>query len=335
MRNSPNIRIFLQYWSFVFPMMIIALSSCNSEPISLPTSQPIATPSISELHISEEMPVIPGKEIGIAVEVSAPEAKSVNYQWSIDERGGEIVTGEGSSAIIFRAPLLPGTYKVAVVITIVFDNAKLLYEKSTFVEVQSESTGVEPTNINTSPIPSPQTSVAVVSTPPIIVDTPVLTRPTDTFIPPTFTSPPIIPSDTLAPPPTNTFIPPTSPLPTPTPFCSPLIEFTYVPTKNSFDDLRGRISCAIPANYKVAVYIYVSGWWNKPTWNEPLTPISADGIFVTDITTDSNTPPTDPTATKIAAFLVPNGYIPPQMAGEQSLPTELFDNSVAQVTVDR
>ncbi len=114
-------------------------------------------------------------------------------------------------------------------------------------------------------------------------------------------------------------------------WCPLTIEFTYVPPYGSFDNLQGRVGCAIPADYQVAVYIYVSGWWTKPYWAQPLTPIRSDGTWTTDITTGG----TDQLATRIAAFLVPNGYNPPLMSGGQTLPTELFDNAVAYVMVDR
>jgi len=42
------------------------------------------------------------------------------------------------------------------------------------------------------------------------------------------------------------------------------IEFTYVPPYGSFEDLSGKVTGVKPADYRVAVYIYVEGWWNKP-----------------------------------------------------------------------
>jgi hypothetical protein len=109
------------------------------------------------------------------------------------------------------------------------------------------------------------------------------------------------------------------------------IKFTHVPRYGSFEDLQGQVQCVEPADYKVAVYIYVSGWWTKPYWAWPLTPINPDGSWTTDITTGG----TDQLATRIAAFLVPNRYNPPLMSGGQTLPTELFDNAVAYVMVER
>ncbi len=137
---------------------------------------------------------------------------------------------------------------------------------------------------------------------------------------PTRTATPTVtstPTSTATATPTSTFTP--TPTPTATP-CNPWIEFTFVPAYGSTQDLLGRVGCVIPADHKVAVYIYVAGWWTKPYWNNPLTPIAPDGTWVTDITTGGN----DPLATQIAAFLVPNGYSPPSLGGAPTLPPELF-----------
>jgi hypothetical protein len=116
------------------------------------------------------------------------------------------------------------------------------------------------------------------------------------------------------------------------PCTSPTIGFTHVPSYGDlYDSLRGYVSCAAPADHKVAVYIYVSGWWTKPYFASPLTSLESDGSWNTDITTGGS----DQLATRIAAFLVPNGYNPPLMSGQQTLPQELLDNSLDDVTADR
>jgi hypothetical protein len=99
----------------------------------------------------------------------------------------------------------------------------------------------------------------------------------------------------------------------------PTIEFTNVPSYGSFDDLQGKVTNVIPTDYKVIVYIYVSGWWTKPSSASPLTDISTSSTWICDITTGGS----DQYATKIKAFLVHNGYTPPQMTGGQVLPAEL------------
>lgn len=105
-----------------------------------------------------------------------------------------------------------------------------------------------------------------------------------------------------------------------------------MPPYGSTQNLEGRVYCVNPADYKIAAYIYVGGgWWTKPYWASPLTPIRADGTFTVDITTGGS----DPYATQIAAFLVPNGYNPPLMSGGAELPPELYQNAVAYKIVDR
>ena len=112
----------------------------------------------------------------------------------------------------------------------------------------------------------------------------------------------------------------------------PAVEFTYVPPYNSSEDLTGRVLHVRPSDYKVALYINVGGgWWTKPTFDAPLTGIRADGGWRNDITTGGN----DHLATKIAAFLVPNGYAPPQMSGGAAFPSELSNNAVAQTEITR
>ncbi len=100
---------------------------------------------------------------------------------------------------------------------------------------------------------------------------------------------------------------------------TPTIDFTDVPLYGSSNDLVGKVTNVTPDDYKVAVYIYVSGWWTKPSFAYPLTSISGSGSWVCDITTGGS----DQYATKIRAYLVPDGYTPPQMSGGQIFPAEL------------
>jgi hypothetical protein len=59
---------------------------------------------------------------------------------------------------------------------------------------------------------------------------------------------------------------------------SPLIEFTFIPSYGSSLNLEGRVSNVDPDSYKVAVYIFIegAGWWTKPYFAQPLTPIQSD-----------------------------------------------------------
>lgn len=112
------------------------------------------------------------------------------------------------------------------------------------------------------------------------------------------------------------------------------IEFTYVPPYGSFDNLTGQVWHVKPADYKVAVYIYVpsgGGWWTKPYFNNPLTSIEVDGTWTCDITTGGR----DETATRIAAFLVPNGFDPPLVGASATLPAILEEKAVAKIEITR
>jgi hypothetical protein len=104
------------------------------------------------------------------------------------------------------------------------------------------------------------------------------------------------------------------------------IEFTYVPPFENYDDLQGAVSGVEPDDYKVTVYINVSGWWTKPYSGQPLTTINSDGSWSCDITTGG----IDQCATEIIAFLVPNGYSPPAGSGQQCLALELYDHPYAK-----
>lgn len=113
---------------------------------------------------------------------------------------------------------------------------------------------------------------------------------------------------------------------------NPLIELIFVPAYGSYENLTGRIRNAYPDSFKVAVYIYVgAGWWTKPTFDKPLTSIRSDFTWETDITTGGN----DAYATKIHAFLLPNGIDPPLSRGYPYLPAALNTLSVADVDTIR
>ena len=89
-----------------------------------------------------------------------------------------------------------------------------------------------------------------------------------------------------------------------------------------------------PADYKVAAYIYVpsgGGWWTKPYFNSPLTSIEVDGTWTCDITTGGR----DETATRIAAFLLPNRFDPPSVGASATLPPILEEKAVAKIEITR
>lgn len=110
---------------------------------------------------------------------------------------------------------------------------------------------------------------------------------------------------------------------------TPSIGFTHVPAYGNLTEfLRGTVTHVRPAEHRVAVYIYVGGWWNKPTHAEPLTKIYSDGTWECDIVTGGN----DQLATQIAAFVVPSSYVPQLLSGAQQLPNDLYQYPNLTVT---
>ena len=208
-----------------------------------------------------------------------------------------------------------------------------------------------PANTPTStPIPSPTATPTPIRT---SGETSATTTPTPTVSPPptrsskgtstttpTPTSTPI-PSPTATPTPIRTSVEastttPTSTLTrapslTATPCYPPTVVLDYVPPYGSYANLRGHVICVIPSDYKVAVYIKVSGWWTKPNFDSPLTAIQSNGTWTTDFTSGGF----DQFATDLAAFLVPKDYNPPIMSGGTTLPQTLYTNAVAYASITR
>ena len=114
---------------------------------------------------------------------------------------------------------------------------------------------------------------------------------------------------------------------------SPAILLTNVPAFGSSDDLSGVVLAAAPAQYRVAVFIYVpsAGWWSKPYCDPQLTVIRPDGSWTADITTGG----ADASATRITALLVSTNYSEPCVMGPAALPTNVTAQAIASTTVER
>jgi exo-beta-1,3-glucanase (GH17 family) len=113
----------------------------------------------------------------------------------------------------------------------------------------------------------------------------------------------------------------------------PDLQFTVVPALGAFDDLRGRLTGVDPAEYRVAVFIYVNElWYPKPSFASPTVYPNIDGEWTVDITTGA----TDENATRIAAYLLPVSCRVPQLsAGSASIPAQIEANAVARREVSR
>jgi len=106
---------------------------------------------------------------------------------------------------------------------------------------------------------------------------------------------------------------------------------SFPPYGNRIKNLVGRVDIFDQSEFYIAVYIFQSGWLPKPYKNRPLTFINNDKTFCCDITTKYN----DHIASKIAIYMFPKNYTPPQVNGEKELPNELITNSIDQVIKKR
>jgi len=113
----------------------------------------------------------------------------------------------------------------------------------------------------------------------------------------------------------------------------PGIIITNLPPYDSTNNLGGVVLNALPAAFRVAVFIDVPGygWVTKPTCAQSLTPIQSDGSWTADITTGGS----DQLATRIAALLVSTNYNQPCVLGSNSIPTNIFAQAVASAVVTR
>ena len=111
----------------------------------------------------------------------------------------------------------------------------------------------------------------------------------------------------------------------------PALEFDSIPAFGSQSKLLGRAVNVNPSDFRVAVYIYNGGWYNKPSFNSPLLTIATNGNWNCDITTGAN----DAMATRIAAFLMASTNSPPLLNGTNPLPAQLEQLSVAELFVNR
>lgn len=174
-------------------------------------------PVISEPKVGAPAPLRPGEEVGISVDVFSATGVALTYTWKAD--GGEIVRGQRSPAITYRAPAEPGTYNVRVVVE--WDGRSV--DKATSIRVEGE------------PIPPP---LLPTDTPTVIpTDTPTLTAtPTNT---PTLTpTPTATPTNTSTPTLAPTASPTSTPTSTPTPEATPTNTPIQTPTTRVIGESR-------------------------------------------------------------------------------------------------
>jgi hypothetical protein len=122
------------------------------------------------------------------------------------------------------------------------------------------------------------------------------------------------------------------------PSTNPSIQITSAPAFGQNGNLSGTVSNVNPSNYKVGVLLFIPGigWWTKPF---------CDGSSVTFVTIDpsNNTWSAwvgsggagDYTATKFAAYLVPQGAVGTCQRGYDGLPLDLESLAASRAYLER
>jgi len=194
MNNKHNSRLRNIWWIAILFLGALLASQCNSTPVV-----EVPTPDISGLCCSSsEFQVLPGDEVKIWVNVNVGDSKTpIIYTWKINS--GEIVGGEGTKKITYKAPETPDIYGISLKAECGDWNT----ERFSSIVVVSLTPTPTPTPTFT---PSPTDTPTPTKTPP---NTPTST-PTSTFTPTSTATP--TPTNTPTVTPTPTLLPPPIPL---------------------------------------------------------------------------------------------------------------------------
>jgi exo-beta-1,3-glucanase (GH17 family) len=111
------------------------------------------------------------------------------------------------------------------------------------------------------------------------------------------------------------------------------------PAINTGTNIKGHCYGVDPSSFRIVVYIKVNGgWWIKPYFDSPLTPIKTDSSWECDITTGG----VDQTATDVVVYQIVSGYTPPTNLAQLdqskvylSVPIDRTNMPVFPVTVFR
>ena len=93
----------------------------------------------------------------------------------------------------------------------------------------------------------------------------------------------------------------------------PAVIFTHVPAAGNGGIVTGTITGIDPAQYRLAIYIYVNGLFNVPSDSAPLTAINSDGSWTCNISAGGM----GARATEIDAYLVPANFSAPILNGRE------------------
>lgn len=182
------------WWIAIIFLGALLASQCDSSREGTSVVE-VPTPVVSNFIMSGSSDeLLPEDEVKIWVNVDVcdPEIPIV-YTWSPE--GGDIIKGQGTSNITYKAPDAPGTYRISLKV----EYGDCYTEKSTYIIVASPTPTPTPTPTGT---PTPTNTSTPTKTPP--------STPTDTPTP-TLTPTPT-PTGTPTPTPTPTLLPPPTPL---------------------------------------------------------------------------------------------------------------------------
>ena len=101
----------------------------------------------------------------------------------------------------------------------------------------------------------------------------------------------------------------------------PRLEWTRLPAYGSLDDVEGQAFNVDPSAYAVALYIYIGGWWTKPTFEAPLTRLGDDGGWRID--------------SSVPLKLIPRHVAIPEDASEYGYEPKVYQNADNLVFVER
>jgi hypothetical protein len=176
-KGRSNARSLLGLFVMISICMWMIAGCTQGTPLPSATVHP---PDISEPKVDAPAPLDPREETGISLNVSKATGVVLTYEWEVDVDGGEIMRGQGSPAITYRAPDTPGTYKISVVVRW---NGNI-EERAAFVKVGEGPQAIPgPTvHLESTPTSTPvQTPTPIpsqtVSAPPMSIEPPKLIAP--------------------------------------------------------------------------------------------------------------------------------------------------------------
>lgn len=158
-KNGPRFRS-LFHLLVLITTLVWAVIGCD---VQFPEETPELRLEISELRFYPSKAFVsPGQEIIVFVDVISN--GPVSYSWTVD--GGEIVEGQSSSVIVYRAPDKPGIYSIRVKVS--SDNHSVEREIAFTVEEVPTSTAIPaveiPTQTPTLTLTPTSTEIAATST---------------------------------------------------------------------------------------------------------------------------------------------------------------------------